>query len=169
MSLQDIYHELLAYRLPILIAIFLLPWLTFGICYLIPGRKEEPYVLSVNLGVSLLLTICWIIYLVYAFGRGGVSVLVEEADFVLLLFPVYHLSISLFLSRKRIPLEQIPAYRFMKGLGIISVAFLVLMWIASKIRILFFSFLPFSTFLYIVGALVLFGLMGIRYLRRKRS
>jgi len=168
MTLQSLFQELLAYRLLIIIVVGLLPWVTFGICYLIPGRKEEPYVLSVNLGVSLLLLFFFIGYLIYAFSGRGFAQIVEEADFLLLLLPVYHVGVSLWLSKKRIPLEDIPAFRLMKGLGMVSLAFMALMWIASKIRIVFFSFLPFSTFLYIVGAIIAFGFIGWRYLKGKR-
>ena len=168
MTLQSLFQELQAYRLIITLIVLLLPWVTFGICYLIPGRKEEPYVLSVNLGVSLVLLFAFIGYLIYAFSGRGFAQIVEEADILLLIMPLYHVGVSLWLSKKRIPLDQIPAFRFMKGLGMISLAFMALMWIASKIRILFFSFLPFATFIYIVGAILVFGLIGWRYLRGKK-
>lgn len=159
---------MLAYRLIIILVVLILPWATFGICLLIPGRKEEPYVLSVNLGVSLILLFGLIGYLVYAFSGRGFAQIVEEADFLLLIMPLYHVGVSLWLSKKRIPLEEIPAFRLMKGLGMISLAFMALMWVASKIRIIFFSFLPFGTFFYIVGGILVFGLIGWRYLRGKK-
>lgn len=168
MTLQSLYYELLAYKTPILIAILVMPWLAYGVCKLIPGRKEEPYVLSVNLALSLILLVLLLIYLIYAFSGRGFAQLVEEADLLLLIMPIYHVLVSLWLSKKCIPLEDIPASHWMKGLGMIAVAFAALMWIASKIRILFFSFLPFSTFLYIVGGILLFGLLGIKYLRGKK-
>lgn len=168
MTIQSLFLELLVYKLPIVIVIAILPWATYGICFLIPGRKEEPYVLSVNIAVSLLLLIIWIGYLVYAFSGGGFRQIMQEADFILLLLPIYHLVVSLWLSKMRIPLEDIPAYRFMKGLGMMSLAFCALVWIASKIRIVFFSFLPFSTFLYIVGAIIAFGFVGLRMVKGKK-
>lgn len=168
MTLQTLFQELLEYRLVIIITVLLLPWVTYGICSLIPGKKEEPHMLSFNLGVSLLLLFCFIGYLIYAFSGRGFAQIVEEADFLLLLMPLYHTGFSLWLSKRRIPLEKIPAFRLMKGLGMVALAFMALMWIASKIRIVFFSFLPFSTFLYIVGAIIAFGYIGWRYLRGKK-
>ena len=140
MTIQSLYEALLEYKTSILLAVALLPWITYGICSLIPGRKEEPYVLSVNIGVSLLLLVSLLIYLIYAFSGRGFVQIVEEADLMLLLLPLYHVIVSLWLSRKRIPLDDIPAFRLMKGLGMVALAFAALMWVASKIRIVFFSF-----------------------------
>lgn len=168
MTIQSLYQELLAYKTIILLVVAILPWATYGLCTLIPGRKEEPYVLSMNIAVSLLLLVSLLIYLIYAFSGRGFAQIVEEADLLLLLIPIYHVTVSLRLSKKRILLDDIPAFRLMKGLGMVALAFAALMWIASKIRIIFFSFLPFSTFIYIVGGILLFGLLGIRYLRGKK-
>ena len=54
MTFQDLFSLLVQYK-PLLLGIMLFaPWVALAICVVIPGQKEEPFVLSFNLGMALL-------------------------------------------------------------------------------------------------------------------
>ncbi|MEM6613837.1 MAG: hypothetical protein AAF652_16575, partial [Cyanobacteria bacterium P01_C01_bin.72] len=79
-----------------------------------------------------------------------------------LFLPPYHLITSLWLSGNRIPLETIPAFRTLQGLTFLGGVFLVLSWLVGKIRIVFFSYLPFSSFLLLLAVLLGVAYVGYR-------
>ncbi|MGF1491460.1 MAG: hypothetical protein ACFBSC_03195 [Microcoleaceae cyanobacterium] len=164
MTIESAFAQILAYRELVLLAIFAAPWITWLICYLIPGYREEPMVLSVNLWMALFTVMLWTGYLAYATNLGGWSQVVQQADVLLLIAPPYYLLTSLWLSKRRIPLEWIPAFRTLQGLVALTAAFLVLSWILSRIRIVFFSYLPFSTFLVVLALILLLGYWSYRRL-----
>ena len=134
------------------------PWLSWLICVIVPGKSEEPIVLSINLGAALLSLLAELGYLFYATHTGGWSRVVKEADIILLLAPLHYVGISLWLSRQRLPLSQLPAFRVIRGLALIFAVYLMLSWIASKIKIIIFSYLPFGIFL-----LFILTLLGLAY------
>ncbi len=61
------------------------------------------------------------------------------------------------------PLDQLPAFRVLQGVGMIAIAYLVLSWIGSKLRLVLVSYLPFGFFLLLLASLV--GLAYLGYLR----
>lgn len=162
MTLEVLYSAISAHRLPILLLLFGSPWVIYLACALVPGQQEEPWLLSFNLSLSTFSLLLLAGYLAYATNTGGWVRVVEEADALLLLMPVYHLLVSLWLARLRLPLERIPAYRNMQGLVMLGAAFLALSWVLSKIRIVLFSYLPFGTFLGFIGLLLMLGYAGYR-------
>ncbi|MEO1446930.1 MAG: hypothetical protein AAFV46_12005 [Cyanobacteria bacterium J06635_11] len=164
MSLETLYSQILVYRFPITLLLFGSPWVTYLACVLIPTKREEPFLLSVNLALSTLSILMLVGYLAYATNTGGWSRVVTQADVLLLLLPPYHLIASLWLSKIRLPLQRIPAFRTMQGLVMMGGAFLALSWVLSKIRIVFFSYLPFGTFLGLMGLLLAVGYAGYRKL-----
>lgn len=139
------------------------PWLSWLICVAIPGQQEEPLVLNLNLGLALLSLLGELGYLLYATNTGGWTRVVSEADLLLLLAPLYYVGVSLWISRQRLPLSQLPAFRVVQGLGMIAAAYLLLSWILSKIRLIFFSYVPLGFFLLLLATLV--GLAYLGYLR----
>ncbi|MDJ0901014.1 MAG: hypothetical protein QNJ55_19600 [Xenococcus sp. MO_188.B8] len=139
------------------------PWLSWLICVAIPGQQEEPLVLNLNLGLALLSLVGEIGYLLYATNTGGWSRVVSEADLLLLLAPLYYVGVSLWVSRQRLPLSQLPAFRVVQGLGMIAAAYLLLSWILSRIHLIFWSYLPLGSFLFMIAAVV--GLAYLGYLR----
>ncbi|AFY70090.1 hypothetical protein Pse7367_1813 [Thalassoporum mexicanum PCC 7367] len=159
MTVGDFFQGLVVYRMPILVAILLAPWFTWLICALIPGRREEPFLLSVNIGFAVTSLLLWAGYLAYATNTGGWERVVKEADILLLFAPPYYLASSVWVASKRVPLLTVPAYRALQGLATIAGAFLVLSWILGRIRIILFSYIPFSYFL-----LILAGLLFVAYL-----
>ncbi len=104
-------------------------------------------------------------YLLYATNTGGWSQVVSEADLLLLLAPLYYVVVSLWISRQRLPLSQLPAFRVLQGLGMIAAAFWLLAWIMSKIRLVFFSYLPFGFFLLLLASLASLAYLGYLRLR----
>lgn len=116
MSLETLYSEILAYRIPIILLLVGSPWVIYLLCFVIPQQREEPLLLSVNLALSTLSILMLVGYLAYATNTGGWAQVVTQADVVLLLLPPYHLAVSLWLSRLRLPLQLIPAFRTMQGL-----------------------------------------------------
>ncbi len=164
MSLETLYSEILAYRIPIILLVVGSPWVTYLLCFVIPQQREEPLLLSLNLALSTLSILMLVGYLAYATNTGGWAKVVSQADIVLLILPVYHLVVSLWLSRLRLPLQFIPAFRTMQGLLLLGGAFLALSWVLSRIRIVLFSYLPFGTFLGLMALLLVLGYAGYRKL-----
>lgn len=148
------------YRIPIILLMLISPWLAWATCYLIPGRREEPFVLSANLALSVASILCLIGYLAYASNTGGWQKFAEQADVFLLLSVPYHFGISIWLSKLRLPLERIPAFRFMQGLVMMGGVYLVVSWLARRIYIVFFSFIPFQYFLVFLAALLIAAYIG---------
>ena len=71
MTLQQLYSLLADYKPIILLVMLFAPWVAWGICIAVPGKKEEPFVLSCNLvmaTISLLLTVG---YMWYVTSTGG--------------------------------------------------------------------------------------------------
>lgn len=94
-------------------------------------------------------------YLMYATNTGGWARVVQEADILLMLAPYYYVGVSLWVTRLRLPLDRVPAFRVMQGLAFIGVGYLGIAWFLSKVRFLIFSYLTFP------GLLLLFlGLLG---------
>jgi hypothetical protein len=160
MTLESFFQQLMENRAIAIVLVLALPWLTWLICYLIPGRREEPLVLSVNLSLAVLSLLLWAGYLAYATNQGGWARVVKEADLFLLLVPIYYVIASLWMSSKRIPLEQIPAFRVLQGLAVIAGVFLVISWLSHRVYIIFFSYMPFSTFLFLLAILLGIAYMG---------
>ena len=148
------------YRIPIMLLMLISPWLAWGICYLIPGKREEPIVLSVNLALSVASILCLMGYLAYASNTGGWQQFAQQADVFLLLSVPYHFTLSIWLSKQRLPLESIPAYRFMQGLIMMGGVYLMLSWLARRIYIVFFSYIPFQYFLVFLAVVLLVGYLG---------
>lgn len=161
MTLEILFTE---YRTPLILLMFATPCLTFLACRFIPIQQEEPFLLSANLSLSVISLLFLIGYLAYVTNTGGWQQLVKQADIFLLVLPFYHLSASLWLSRQRMPLQRIPAFRALQGIAMMGCVYLVVSWMASRIYIVFFSYMPFSAFLLILAALLGFGYMGYRKL-----
>jgi hypothetical protein len=169
MSVGEFFQGLVIYRIPILIAILVAPWFTWLICALIPGRREEPFLLSINIGFAVASILLWAGYLAYATNTGGWERVVNEADILLLLAPPYYLASSVWVASKRIPLQTVPAFRALQGLATIAGAFLVLSWILGRVRIVLFSFIPFQYFLLILAGILFIGYLGYLKLIGKTS
>lgn len=148
------------YKIPVLLLIFLSPWIAHYICLVVPGTKEEPYVLSVNLSLSAFVGIVFAGYIAYASNTGGWEKLGKEADVLLLVSAPYHIICSIILAKRRIPLSQIPAFKFIQGLMLMSLVFIFFSWISSRIHLYFFSYMPFNSFLMILAIVLLIGYVG---------
>ena len=136
------------------------PWVAWGICAAIPGKKEEPLILSCNLmmaTVSLLLSVGYLWYITQTAGTGG---FVQDVDILFVLAPCYYMAVSLWVTRQRLPLAQVPAARAIQGLALVGAGYLGLAWLLSKLRIVLFSFLPFPLLVLIVLGLLSVGYMG---------
>lgn len=162
MTLEDLFITIANYRVLIVFFILGAPWFTYLICYFIPGQKEEPFVLSVNLGLAVLSMLLLSGYLAFATNTGGWQRVIRQADMLLLLMPPYYLIASLWISRQRLPLQQIPAFRTLQGLVAMAGVFLICSWLLSTIRIIFFSYLPFTTFLWLLALLLGLAYWGYR-------
>jgi len=167
MTLQQAYSLLLDHRPTILLILLLAPWLALGICVAVPGKKEEPFVLSFNLFMAVASLLLAVGYVWYSTHTAGVGKLVQEADILLILAPCYYVGVSLWITRQRLPLSQVPAFRAIQGIALIIAGYLGLAWILSKIRILIFSFLPFPLLVLFILALISVGYLGYQRLTGK--
>ncbi|MEL6440057.1 MAG: hypothetical protein AAFQ80_12475 [Cyanobacteria bacterium J06621_8] len=164
MTLEALFSNIALYHIPLILILLVSPWITYLACIFIPGKKEEPYLLSINLGLSMVSMLLLSGYLAYVTNTDGWQKVIKQADILLLFLPPYHLITSLWLSGKRIPLETIPAFRTLQGLTLLGGIFLVLSWLAAKIRIVLFSYLPFSSFLILLAVLLGLAYVGYRKL-----
>ena len=164
MTLQQFYALLADYRPAILLFMLIAPWVSLGICIAIPGKKEEPFVLSFNLAMAVVSLLMVAGYVWYATYTAGISKVIQEADVLLMLAPCYYVGVSLWVARQRLPLSQIPAFRMLQGLAFIAAAYMGLAWILSKLRIILFSFLPIEVLLVIVLGLLSVGYLGYQKL-----
>jgi|GEM_PF-767827 len=156
MTLQSLFLWFTEHRNELVLTFLIAPWLAWSICLAVPGKKEEPYVLSVNMSLALLSLLLWIGYLAYANSTGGWSKIVREADFLLLLVPPYYVGTSIWLTRTRLTLSRIYAFRLLQGLAVLAIIYLVLGWFASKIRFFFFSYIP--SWIFLIALLAFLGL-----------
>lgn len=162
MTLETLYMAIAAHPMPIVLVMLASPALTYLLCYFIPGRQEEPWLLSFNLGLSVISLLLLTGYLAYATNTGGWKQVIQQANVLLLLLPLLHLMLSLWLAKHRLPLEDIPAFRTLQGLAMMAGVYLVLSWLASRIYIIFFAFIPFHTFLGILAVLLAIAYLGFR-------
>ncbi|CAN5833492.1 hypothetical protein BH23CYA1_BH23CYA1_16830 [soil metagenome] len=159
MTLQDLYTLIYDNRLALLLAMFVLPWLALGICIAVPGDREEPLVLNINLALAVLSLFMAAGYVWHATHASGWGRIVQEADILLLLAPLYYVGVSLWVSKQRLPLAEIRTYRIVQGVALIGAGYLGIAWIMSKIRILVLTYMPFQVLTWLV-----FGLIGVAYL-----
>ena len=162
MTLETLFLKFVEYRAVLVPMLFLAPWLAYVLCLVIPGKREEPFILSLNLGLAVLSLFLWTGYLVYASNTGGWQQVIRQADVMLLCAPIYYFATSLLLSRYRLPLEQIPVFRTIQGLAIIVGVFLAFAWLMSRVHLLFFTYIPFPVFLLLLIALFGIGYTGYR-------
>jgi hypothetical protein len=158
MSLETLFIWITEHRIPVVGAFLLAPWITGFLCYVIPGRREEPVLLSLNLWIAVISLLMWVGYLTYTSNTGGWSLVVKQADVLLLLAPPYYAIASLWVSRQRVPLHYIPAFQTLQGLVVMGAVYFAIAALFSRIRIYFFSYLPFSVFLWLLA-----GLLGLGY------
>lgn len=163
MTVQDIFTLLNQHAAILLLVMLFAPWLALGICIAIPGQREEPFVLSFNLGMAAVSLLLASGYLIYALNHGGWSRVVEEADLLLILAPCYYVGVSFWVTKQRLPLSQLRIVRILQGLGLVFAGYLGLTWFLSKLRILAITFIPFQ---YLVWFLL--ALAGVAYLGYQR-
>lgn len=163
MTLAALFSFIMEYRAFFILFMLTAPWVAWLICLSIPGRWEEPYVLSANFGFVVLALFFWSGYLAYATNvDGGWQSVVQNADFMLLLLPPYYFFASRWVSKKRMELNDIPAYRLLQGMAMMALVYLVLSWFGNRVRFIFFSFMPFNVFLWLLAAVLAFGYFGYR-------
>ena len=163
MTLEELFTTIVAWRVPLLLLMLSAPWATYLVCYVIPGQQEEPIVLSINLSLSVLSVLLWLGYLLYTVNVKGWQGVVTESDILLLLLPPYYFTVSLWISRRRLPLEELPAGRFLKGLAFLSGGLFATFWLLDRIRIIFFAYLPLSIFLGVLLTCLALAYLGYRY------
>ncbi len=159
MTLQDLYTLIYDNRLGLTLAMLLLPWLALGICIAVPGDREEPLVLNINLFIAVLSLLMAAGYVWYTTTAGGLNKVVQEADVLLLLAPFYYVGVSLWVSKQRLPLSEIRIYRAVQGAALIGAGYLGVSWLMSKLRIYAIMFIPYQAFVFLI-----LGLLGIAYL-----
>lgn len=160
MSFESLFILLAAHPTEIVLALLLAPWVTGLLCWLIPGQREEPLLLSLNLWLAVLSLLLWVGYLAYATDRGGWQLVIQQANILLLLAPPYYAIASLFIARQRMPLSYIPAFRTLQGLVVMGAVYFAIARLFSRVRIYFLSYLPFSTFLWGLAVLLVIGYWG---------
>lgn len=162
MTLETLFIALNEYAIPIALVIFALPWLVWILCDLIPGQWEEPLLLSINMGLAVFSLALWAGYLAFASITDGWEAVVQQANVLLLFAPLYYVCMSFWVARQRMSLSEIPAFRTIQGLGLMTLVFLVFSWLSRRVYIVFFSRVPFSYFLVILAGLLAVAYLGYR-------
>ena len=65
MTLEALFSNIAIYHIPLILILLASPWVTYLACYFIPGKREEPYLLSINLGISMVSMLLLSGYLAY--------------------------------------------------------------------------------------------------------
>ncbi len=164
MTLETFFISLNENAVPISLLILAAPWVVWVVCYAIPGRAEEPWVLSLNLLAAVTSIVLWSGYLAYTINTSGMELVVKQANIFLLVMPPYYVIASIWVSRQLMPLSDIPAFRSLQGVAMLAGVYVALAWFASRIRIYIVSFIPFWVFLWILAGLLLVGYVGYRRL-----
>lgn len=159
MTLETFFIGLNNNSLSIALFVLAAPWLIWILCHWIPGQWEEPFLLSLNIGLATASVVLWAGYLAYASNTAGWQAVVKQADMLLLLLPPYYIISSIWVARQRMPLSRVPAFRTLQGIGLLAGVYLILSWLSRRVYIIFFSYMPFSAFLWILA-----GLLGVAYL-----
>ena len=159
MTLETFFTQLNDNGLTIALLLFAAPWLVWVLCHWIPGQWEEPFLLSLNLGLAAVSLVLWAGYLAYATNTAGWAAVVKQANMFLLLVPPYYFLASIWVARQRMPLSRVPAFRTLQGIGLLAATYLIFSWLSRRVYVVFFSRLPFSTFLWILA-----GLLGVAYI-----
>jgi hypothetical protein len=159
MTLQEIYTLVDDCRLAALLVMIFLPWVALGICIAVPGDREEPLILNLNLSMAVLSLLMAVGYVWHATHTAGWNKVIRETDILLLLVPFYYVGVSLWVTKQRLPLSEIPVYRVVQGLALLGAGYLGLSWLLSKIHILVLTFMPFQV---LIGLIL--GLIGVAYL-----
>lgn len=163
MTFANIFRILVEYRSIVLLGILAAPWLAWFLCRLFPGKRAEKLILNLNLGLAFFGFGLSLAYLLFAKSNGGWARVTREADILLCLSPLYYVGVSLWLTRQRVSLGELSAIRVAQGLGMIGTAYVFLSWIAGKISIILFSYIPFP--LLLLFALAMIGLAYWGFLR----
>ena len=163
MTFQDFFSILATHKILVLLVLLSAPWFALGICMALPGKRLEFFVLNFNLGMAFLTLILVLGYVLYATSQGGWTQVVEEADMLLLLAPFYYAGVSLWMTRQRVSLNDLPIVRIVQGIALITASYLLLSWILRKARIIIFAYVS-SQFL----VLILLGIVGLGYFGYKR-
>lgn len=159
MTFQNFFTLLNDYQPFILLWSLAAPWIALGICIAVPGKREEPFVLSLNLAMALVSLLLAVGYLWFATNNGGWARVFQEADILLMMAPCYYVGVSLWVTKQRLPLNQIPVVRLVQGVALIATGYLGIAWFLRKIRIYVFSYIPFQYLL-----LIMLGLAAVAYL-----
>ncbi len=162
MTLEALFTTLNTHATLITLGVLVAPWLVWIVCDLIPGRAEEPWILSLNLMAAVASMMLWVGYLAYVSNISGWETLIKQANVFLLFMPPYYLVSSIWVSRQLLPLSEIPAFRTLQGVMLMTGVYLVLAWLIGRIRIWFVSFIPATVVLWILAGLLLIGYLGYR-------
>ena len=87
MTLEALFNNVALYRIPIIFILIASPSITYLACYFIPGKKEEPYLLSINLSISMVSMLMLSGYLAYVTNTSGWQKVIKQADVLLLFLP----------------------------------------------------------------------------------
>jgi hypothetical protein len=164
MTLETLYISLNQNAGWIALLVFAAPWLVWILCDVIPGKWEEPWILSLNMMLAVASLAMWAGYLAFASNVGGWEKVVKEAQVLLLCIPPYYALMSVWVARQRLPLSEIPAFRTLQGLALMCGVYLIISWLGRRIHIVFFSYMPFTSFLWLLAILLLVGYVGYRRL-----
>lgn len=85
---------------------------------------------------------------------------VFETDIFTQILPVVSMIATLLIIRRNVDLKQIPGFGRLTGLVLMLTAIFSIMWLLEHTRIFVISFIPFSSFLIIVGVIFLAVVLG---------
>ena len=160
MTIPDVLTLLTEYRSIILTLFFAAPWVSYLICRWVDHDKTELRILNINLLLAVISLVGEIAFIIYVSKQYGLDKVVEQTEILFLAAPIYYVSLSLWLSSQRQPLNRLPVVRIIQGIAMIIAAYLFMSWLFSRVRIFFFGRLPFSWFLVIVLAALGVGYLG---------
>ncbi|MGA1410345.1 MAG: hypothetical protein ACO37W_11505 [Prochlorotrichaceae cyanobacterium] len=159
MTVQDFFSFLNVHRTLVVILLLCAPWLALGLTIAIPDHKVQPFILNFNLGMAFLSVFLVLGYVLYATNQGGWRKVITEADMLLLLAPFYYAGFSLWITRQRVSLGDLPVFRTIQGIALITASYLGASWLLRKARIIILAYVS-TPFL----MLICLGFIGLAYL-----
>lgn len=166
MTLNELFIYLERNLLPILLFFLALPLVAWGVGVVAEGSRkveEWSYVYAALVYAACIPGIFALMLNVYLFLFERQSV--WSANILIQVVPIVSMVITLQLIRRKIPFEFIPGFGKITGFMTLIAGAMALMWFVDRVRIMAFTYIPFSVLL--IGLVL--TLVLIRFSWRKLS
>jgi hypothetical protein len=160
MTLQDLYHQFGNYSLYLAGYFAAVPLIAWMLGYLAYGSQRVTtwaWVFAVLVYLTCVPGVFAITLNVYLFLFERQSI--WQVNLVMQFLPILSMVLTLVLIKKKIPFERIPGFDQIAGFLILITCLMGIMWVLDRLRLIAFTYIPFSYL--VLGFIAL--LLLIRY------